>query len=145
MDKLSTIIIIVIGIFWVSCQTNIPEEIQLTSTDLPDQVDFNYHIKPILSDRCYKCHGPDANQRQAGFRIDLAEGAFSKTNGEDSQATYNLSAGNLSKSEVFHRLISEEAEYMMPPPEANLALTPREKALLIRWIEQGANYKPHWS
>lgn len=138
---LSTIFVLCFG----ACTTSIPEEIKQAAIDLPDQVDFNYHIKPILSDRCYKCHGPDANQRQADYRLDIAAGAFATTNGEHSQAAYNLSANNLSKSEIFHRITSNEEEYMMPPPDANLSLTPREKALIIRWIEQGATYKPHWS
>ena len=145
MNKLIFVLLIVWILFLGACQPNLPEEIQEASLDLPAQINFNYHIKPILSDRCYKCHGPDANQRQADFRIDMAESAFSKTNGEQSQVAYNLLAKNLSKSEVFHRIISEDAEYVMPPPEANLSLTTREKALIIRWIEQGAVYKPHWS
>ncbi len=145
MNKFPIFIVGVLLLSLAACSTSLPETIQQASIDLPEQVDFNYHIKPILSDRCYKCHGPDANQRQADYRIDLAEGAFSTTNGEHSQTTYNLSANNLSKSEVFHRLISDDEEYMMPPPAANLALSNREKALIIRWIEQGAEYKQHWS
>ena len=128
-----------------ACNTPIPEEIQEATANLPDIIDFNYHIKPILSDRCYKCHGPDANQRQADFRLDIEEDAYSKTNGENSQASKNLTAGNLNKSEIFHRIISSDSEYMMPPPDANLALNDEEKALITKWIEQGAAYKPHWS
>ena len=145
MARLSFFLPTILVLFFGACTTSIPEEIKQAAIDLPDQVDFNYHIKPILSDRCYKCHGPDANQRQADYRLDIAAGAFATTNGEHSQAAYNLSANNLSKSEIFHRITSEEEEYMMPPPDANLSLTPREKALIIRWIEQGAVYKPHWS
>ena len=132
-------------LFLSACKPTIPEGIKQASLDLPAQVDFNYHIKPILSDRCYKCHGPDANQRQADYRIDLATAAFGKTNGAHSQVTHNLKANNLAKSEVFHRIIADDGEYMMPPPDANLSLSTREKALIIRWIEQGATYKPHWS
>ena len=127
------------------CSPPIPEEIKQASVHLPEKVDFNYHIKPILSDRCYKCHGPDANQRQADYRLDVAETAFTKTKGEHSQATKNLTAGKLSQSEVFHRIISNDGEYRMPPPAANLSLSTEEKALIIKWIEQGAEYKPHWS
>ena len=129
----------------VACSTPIPEEIQQAAVNLPEKIDFNYHIKPILSDRCFKCHGPDANQRQADLRLDIAAAAFGKTNGENSQAAKNLTAKSLNRSEVFHRIISDDPEYMMPPPDANLALTESEKALLIKWIEQGAAYKPHWS
>ncbi|MEM1119431.1 MAG: DUF1553 domain-containing protein, partial [Bacteroidota bacterium] len=138
--------LLLIGItLFAACGSPLPEALQKVAADLPEKVDFNYHIKPILSDRCYKCHGPDANQRQADYRMDMAETAFRETWGENSQASTNLTAGNLGKSEVFHRIISDEAEYMMPPPESNLNLTNREKALIARWIEQGAEYKPHWS
>ncbi len=129
----------------IACSNPMPKELQEVAVNLPEKVDFNYHIKPILSDRCYKCHGPDANQRQADYRLDMPETAFEKTKGENSQASTNLTAGSLRKSEVFHRIISEDAEYMMPPPEANLNLTTTEKALIAKWIEQGAEYKPHWS
>lgn len=129
----------------VSCGNPTPPALQAVAEKLPKKVDFNYHIKPILSDRCYKCHGPDANQRQADYRLDMSETAFSKTHGENSQASTNLTAGNLRKSEIFHRIISDDAEYMMPPPESNLNLTTTEKALIAKWIEQGAEYKPHWS
>ena len=128
-----------------SCGDPTPEEIRSVSLNLPEKVDFNYHIKPILSDRCFKCHGPDANQRKGELRLDDAEDAFAATIGQGSIAKLVLSAGNLQKSEVFHRIISEDADYMMPPPESNLSLTNEEKALIARWIKQGAEYKPHWS
>ncbi|MEM6317674.1 MAG: DUF1553 domain-containing protein [Bacteroidota bacterium] len=134
-----------VSLFFLACGPEIPEEIVAVQQDLPEVVDYNYHIKPILSDRCFICHGPDANQRQADYRLDLAETAFAKTNGENSIASTNLVANSLGKSEVFHRIISDEVEYMMPPPEVNLQLSAIEKALIAKWIEQGAVYKPHWS
>jgi len=137
--------ILISGIVISACSTPIPDEIKKVTANLPDKIDFNYHIKPILSDRCYKCHGPDANQRQANYRLDIEKDAFTSTHGEYSQASTNLTPGNLRKSEVFNRLISSDPEYMMPPPDANLALNTAEKALIIKWIEQGAEYKTHWS
>ena len=146
MKNLSQLLSLVLAnIFILACSTPMPEDIKKAAINLPQKIDFNYHIKPILSDRCYKCHGPDANQRQADFRLDIAEQAFTKTTGEHSQASYNLAGGKLGKSEVFHRIISDDPEYMMPPPDANLSLTIEEKALISKWIEQGAEYKPHWS
>jgi hypothetical protein len=115
-----------------------PEEIE---AKLPEKVDFNYHIKPILSDRCFACHGPDENKIEAGLRLDIEEVAFSALESGE----HALVSGNLAKSQVYHRITSTDADYQMPPPESNLMLTEYEKALLIRWIEQGAEYKPHWS
>ena len=124
---------------------SVPEDIEKQLADLPETIDYNYHIKPLLSDRCFKCHGPDANQRQGELRLDIADNAFAKTIGENSKGSHILSEKSLRNSEVFHRIVSEDAEYMMPPPTSNLALSSREKAMITKWIEQGAAYKPHWS
>lgn len=113
--------------------------------ELPDKVDFNFHIKPILSDRCFKCHGPDANQRKAGLRLDLQKDAFAKTKSEQSRENYILDPGNLASSEFFQRIISKEEGYQMPDPASNLSLSSYEIALIARWIEQGAEYKDHWA
>lgn len=110
---------------------------------LPEHIDFNFHIKPILSDRCFACHGPDENAREADLRLDLQETAFAAI-GEE-QDHYALVGGALEESELYHRIISEDPEKMMPPPESNLELSEYEIALLTRWIEEGAEYKPHWS
>ena len=110
--------------------------------DLPETVDFNFHVKPILSDRCFACHGPDANMREAGLRLDLAANAIDSVLESGGRA---LVPGSLRRSEVFHRITSDDAEERMPPAESNLMLEPREIAILSRWIEQGADYKPHWA
>lgn len=115
-----------------------PETVQVS---LPGQVDFNYHVKPILSDKCFACHGPDDNKRQAGLRLDSAEGAYAAL---ESGATA-IVPGKVRKSALYHRILSRDPETQMPPPEANLALTEYEKAVLVRWIDQGAVYKLHWS
>lgn len=133
-----------IFIFLFSCQSSYTPS-QEISERLPEKVDFNYHIKPILSDRCFKCHGPDANQRKAELRLDNASQAFEKREREDGSGFYPLVAGNATNSDVFQRIMSEDAEYMMPPPEANLSLTEFEKAMIAKWIDQGAEYKDHWS
>ena len=133
--------IISLAIFFSGCNTELPPEIAALNPQLPEKVDFNYHIKPILSDRCFACHGPDENKIEAGLRFDIEEKALAKLE-SGHQA---IVPGKPGKSEMFHRILSEDAEEMMPPPESNLTLTDYEKALLIRWIEQGAEYKPHWS
>ena len=125
----------------LSCSLDIPSEISEESINLPEVVDFNYHVKPILSDRCYQCHGPDENTRKAGLRLDVESNAFSKL--ESGKTAF--SPGNLYKSESVKRIIHDDPEIVMPPPEVNLALTNREKAIIFKWIEQGAQWKEHWA
>ena len=110
---------------------------------LPERIDFNYHIKPILSDRCFACHGPDKNARSTDFRLDTEEGAFAAL--VESKGERAIVAGDPHNSEIFQRIISEDPEYMMPPPESNLTITEREVALLTKWIEQGGEWRKHWS
>ena len=109
---------------------------------LPSVVDYNYHIKPILSDRCYSCHGPDANKREADLRLDTEEGAFE---GLAESGNPALVKGSLHKSEVWTRINHSDPGELMPPPESNLTLSPYEIALIGKWIEQGAKWKPHWA
>ena len=113
------------------------------SQTLPKQVDFNFHIKPILSDRCFACHGPDENTREAGLRLDTQEGAFAALGEEKDR--FAIVAGKLEQSELHHRIHTSEADEIMPPPESNLSLTNYEKKLLDKWIEQGAAWKDHWA
>lgn len=110
---------------------------------LPAVVDFNFHIKPILSDRCFACHGPDKNARSTDFRLDTEEGALAAlTESEGEKAIVPRDPHN---SEIFRRITSTDPEYRMPTPESNLTLTDWEIALITKWIEQGAEWKEHWS
>ncbi|MBK7999636.1 MAG: DUF1553 domain-containing protein [Verrucomicrobia bacterium] len=108
---------------------------------LPARVDFNYHIKPLLSDRCFFCHGPDEKGRKGKLRLDTPEGAFKALEGGMSV----VKPGDPAKSELLHRLTSTDPEEVMPPPKANLALSTDEIALFKKWIEQGAEWKKHWA
>jgi len=110
---------------------------------LPERLDFNLHVKPILSDKCYACHGPDKANQKAGLRLDNFEGATAEL--PENPTHKAITPKNLKKSMVFHRIISEDAEVVMPPPESNLSLTDYEKAVIIKWIEEGAVYQPHWA
>ncbi|MEL6866079.1 MAG: DUF1549 domain-containing protein, partial [Bacteroidota bacterium] len=112
---------------------------------LPEKVDFNFHIKPILSDRCFACHGPDENARQGNLRLDIPEAAFADMDSSFWSSHYAIRPGNLQKSEVYQRLYTDDPEKVMPPPDAQLQLTEREKALISRWIKQGAEWKSHWA
>lgn len=103
---------------------------------IPDKVDFNYHIKPILSDRCFKCHGPDERTREAGLGLHEAEAAFAALG--DKKDHFAIVAGKPDESSMISRIFSDDPDLVMPPPDANLDLTDHEKKLLQKWIEQGA-------
>lgn len=130
-------------LLWSACRPDLPAEISEVKADLPRIIDYNLHIRPILSDRCYQCHGPDKNSRKASLRLDTREGLFMKR--DSSGPRPPVMPGKPWKSEVVHRITSMEADRQMPPPESKLSLSALEKATLIRWIEQGAEWKPHWS
>lgn len=125
------------------CAPDAPASVAASADKLPARVDFNFHVKPILSDRCFPCHGPDDNARATDFRLDTEEGAFLRLS--ESRRKFALSPGSLKKSEIFHRLVSEDPDYRMPPAESNLHVAPEEVAMILKWIEQGAEYKPHWA
>jgi hypothetical protein len=108
-----------------------------------DSVDYNLHIRPILSDRCFKCHGPDANQRKANLRLDTREGALAAL--KDNANGHAIIPGEPDKSEVFLRISASDTSVVMPPSNSNLSLNQNEIALIKKWIEQGAKYKPHWA
>ncbi|WKN29704.1 DUF1553 domain-containing protein [Porifericola rhodea] len=126
-----------------ACQVDKPEEILEAEARIPDKVSYNFHVKPILSDRCFACHGPDEKNRGAELRLDLAEEA--KAELKENKGKYAIVDGELADSEIYHRILSDDPELQMPPPESNLQLSTEEKAILLRWIEQGANYEPHWA
>ncbi|MEM6317474.1 MAG: DUF1553 domain-containing protein [Bacteroidota bacterium] len=138
----SLFLLLLVSLMNVGCEPSIPENLEAAYAELPEKIDFNLHIRPILSDRCWSCHGMDEAGRQAGLRLDEETAAFAPLT---ESSGYALVRGSLRKSEVYHRIISEEKEYMMPPPESHLTLNESEKAMLIKWIEQGAEWKDHWA
>ncbi|MFC4871830.1 PSD1 and planctomycete cytochrome C domain-containing protein [Negadavirga shengliensis] len=109
--------------------------------ELAEQVDFNFHIKPILVQKCYLCHGPDPSSREAGLRLDIEEGAFSILESGNTA----IHPGSLQKSALVGRITQTDPELMMPPPSSNLELSEKEINLLKKWIKQGAAYKEHWA
>ena len=104
-------ILLTLFIFITSCALDIPQEIVLEMENLPDKIDFNYHVKPILSDRCYSCHGPDSKTRKAGLRLDIEEIAFSKLE----SGNHAFSKGDIYNSESAHRIINNDPNKKMPP------------------------------
>jgi hypothetical protein len=111
---------------------------------LPEVVSYNFHIRPILSDKCFKCHGPDVAKVEANLRLDKPEFAFAALT--ETKGAFAIVPGKPEESEVYKRIISTDSSYMMPLPEAHLgALSPFEVALFKKWIRQGAKYEPHWA
>jgi hypothetical protein len=110
-----------------------------TRADEP-RVEFNRQIRPLLSNRCFRCHGPDARQRKADLRLDLEGAAKGKRDGEPV-----IIPGKPDDSELIRRTTSEDETERMPPPGAGKPLTRDEANLLRRWITEGAEYQPLWS
>ncbi|MEM9829015.1 MAG: DUF1553 domain-containing protein [Bacteroidota bacterium] len=132
-----------ISLFVTSCGVDKPAEIVKAEQILPEKLDYNLHVKPILSDKCFACHGPDEASQEAGLELATRQGALAAL--QDSPGEHAIVPGKLAKSVAFHRIVSEDPEQIMPPPESNLTLSDYEKAVLIRWMEEGAEYKPHWA
>lgn len=124
--------------FAIGCKNPIPEQVVQEISKLPDKIDYNYHVKPILSDKCFSCHGPDADNRKANLRLDFDKNQLPRNDAEV------LTIDDV-KSEIPNRLFSQDPEIQMPPPETHLRLSDTEKAKILKWIDQGAKYKPHWS
>lgn len=107
---------------------------------LGGEIDFNRDIRPILSDRCFKCHGPDAENQKSELRLDSEKGIRADLGGY-----FAVVPGDLKKSEMHSRIWSGDSDEMMPPPKSKLALTEKEKKTLDQWIEEGAPWEGHWS
>jgi len=142
MNRLLNPLIIFMVMAFLGCK-NGRESTLNEQRDLPKKVDFNFHIKPIFSDRCFTCHGPDENARKADFRLDIEEFAFALL--DSATDRHAIVPGSVKKSHLLKRIASEDPDFMMPPPESNLQISDYEIALIERWIEQGAEWKPHWS
>ncbi len=111
---------------------------------IPDTVSYNFNVRPILSDKCYKCHGPDASKRQAGLRLDDPVIAFKAL--RDNPNAHVLVPGSPEMSELFRRISTNDTSEMMPPANSNLKrLTPHEVDLIKKWIKQGAKFEKHWA
>jgi hypothetical protein len=121
----------------------LPTDVWEEYRKITSKLDYNMDVKPILSDKCFACHGPDKAKQKAGLRLDKAEAAFAQL--PETPGKVAIKPGNIQKSEVFHRILSKDPEYIMPTPGSHLSLSAREKAIVIKWIEQGAEYKPHWA
>ena len=112
-----------------------------TAERLPGKVDFSRDIRPILTNNCFKCHGPDPKARKSGLRLDTAAGATRK----NKKGVAAIIPGNLSGSELIRRITAADPDDRMPPAEAGVTLDEREIDLFRRWIAEGADYEAHWA
>ncbi|MEM6689958.1 MAG: PSD1 and planctomycete cytochrome C domain-containing protein [Planctomycetota bacterium] len=99
-----------------------------------EEVDFSRDVRPILSDHCYACHGPDSENRAADLRLDNAEGL-----------SYVVDLDSPRDSDLIWRVENDDAEFVMPPPEYHKPLSKEQKETLVRWIESGAQFEGHWA
>jgi hypothetical protein len=121
-----------------------PTQIKPAADKAEQTISFNRDIRPILSDKCFACHGPDAAVAKGagGFRLDLREGAVVPA---EASGKVPIIAGDAENSEVIKRVTSTKPNLVMPPPTAHNAVTDEEVQLLKRWINEGAEYEGHWA
>ncbi len=103
--------------------------------------DFAHEVRPILSNRCFQCHGPDDEHREAGLRLDLREAALAELD----SGVRAIVPGQVGSSELVARIESDDPDLVMPPPHTKVTLTEDEKRILSAWIAAGAGYEPHWA
>ena len=106
-----------------------------------ERISFNADVRPILSDLCFQCHGPDSEQRQAGLRLDN----LSSASAELESGHRAVVSGDAASSEMIRRITSEDPDLVMPPPGFDKRLTAEQQETLQRWIESGAEYETHWA
>lgn len=141
--RLIYIMLAVVAIVYIIQACNSSSATQVTEEKIPDSISYNFHVRPILSDKCFVCHGPDANKREASLRLDIAEEAYKAL--KDNPSAHALVPFKPKASEVFTRITSTDSAVMMPPKSSNLKLTSREISILEKWIKQGARYEKHWA
>jgi hypothetical protein len=129
---LTTFIIILATWGVLNCVAVIAEEVEIS---------YRRDVLPILSDRCFKCHGPDSASRQGGLRLDLPEAATA----ELESGARAIVPGKPAESGLVERILSDDPAFAMPPEDSGKTLSATEKELLRRWVESGAEYQPHWA
>src|SRR6266849_8811634 len=111
------------------------------SAPIPDRPDWNWDVRPILSQNCFSCHG--RGMQKAGLRLDIQKAAYDPIPEDKNKRA--IVPGNPGRSELYKRITSTNADYKMPPKEANKTLSAHDVAVIERWITRGAVYKPHWA
>ena len=136
----ASIVAVAAGIL-VACAHDKVGPVADASQAIPDRPDWNWDVRPILSQNCFFCHGQAA--QKGGVRLDIEKAAYAEI--AEDKGHRSVVPGNPGKSELFRRITTGDAELKMPPKEQHKTLSPREIAIIERWIKQGAHYKPHWS
>ncbi len=106
-----------------------------------DKPDYNFDVRPILSDNCFACHGPDRENQKGGLRLDLRDAATQPAKSGDTA----IVPGNPNSSSLISRILSTDTDEVMPPPKSHKKLSPKQITLLQQWIASGADYQPHWA
>tara|TARA_R110002167_G_scaffold12430_5_gene52704 strand:- start:2433 stop:4736 length:2304 start_codon:yes stop_codon:yes gene_type:complete len=140
--KNKVIYLFLLCIVFTSCKQK-GEYAAIPSKKIPEVVDYNFDVRPILSDKCFACHGPDVNKRAEDLRLDTPEGAFKAL--KDRKNEFAIVPNNLEKSVLYQKITAKDSTELMPPLDSNLKLSSYEIQILKKWIEQGAAYEPHWA
>jgi hypothetical protein len=114
-----------------------------TVAGVPDEIDYNWHVRPILSENCFKCHGPDPESLKAGLRLDIEDLAVRELS--ETPGKYAIVPGAPERSELVRRITSQDVDERMPPESTHKTLSVAEIEILRRWIGAGAQYKRHWA
>ena len=137
--KTSVVLLILIALITLSIYYFAAE-----NRKLEKPVSYNKDIRPLLSDRCFTCHGPDINKMKAGLRLDMPTSAFAEL--PKNKGHYAIVPGSPEKSELIKRIESTDPNIVMPQPESHLSkLTVAEIKIFKRWIKEGAKYEKHWA
>jgi len=132
---------VIVGMLVLWCQFSLAGFWLCAAEPVP--VDYNREIRPLLADKCFHCHGPDAGNRQADLRLDTPDGAYAALASDET--LHGIVPGSPDRSTIFQRILASDPAEKMPPPESNLKLTASEISLIRKWIEQGAPYQKHWA
>ena len=133
-------LLLISAVLVVSCLQNDRSEDNGSS----GAVSYNFHIRPLLSDKCFKCHGPDAGHREAGLRLDIADSAYAPL--RETKGAFAIVPGHPEQSELYRRITSTDPAYVMPTPDSHLGtLTADEIEIFRKWIAAGAKYESHWA
>ncbi|MCP4510047.1 MAG: hypothetical protein GY826_27035, partial [Fuerstiella sp.] len=114
--------------------------VDVVAQDVRESVDFTRDVRPILSNACFHCHGPDEDTREAELRLDQRDGLF-----EHRDEYTIVNPGDHSGSELIRRILSHDPDEVMPPADSTKSLTEQQKRILVRWVEQGAEWNEHWA
>ena len=125
--------------FWILSAVVVGVSAHASAAD--SKIDFNRDIRPILSDNCYACHGPDEAHREGGFRLDRKESAFGKADSD----SLVIVPGKPEASELIARIVTNDHDLRMPPADSTKSLSEEQIELLKKWVAQGAAWREHWS